>query len=256
MKRVVNASSLDRLLKLDRVPAPLALASKDVFTEPQHVNSSLASGSCNGETWLEVDDRRAGYIKSSCTPRINVPHQHDSTMRLRHLACTVPSFAHAARIVLSNDDGWAEINIRAFYEALKAAGNDVVVSAPAHDRSGTGMQEYSTTFKALLTFFPGSTDLPPTALIFGPCEFDSCPRGSPAIGFNASDNRLNYVNSFPVTSIKYSINTLAPKLLGGPAELAVAGPNVGGWLHDFLCRTILLTESQQIQDSLHKYLGQ
>ena len=44
----------------------------------------------------------------------------------------------ASNIVLSNDDGWAEINIRAFYNALTAAGDSVVLSAPAENESGTG----------------------------------------------------------------------------------------------------------------------
>jgi 5'/3'-nucleotidase SurE len=49
-----------------------------------------------------------------------------------------PLAARAANIVLSNDDGWAEINIRSFYNALTAAGESVVLSAPAQDQSGTG----------------------------------------------------------------------------------------------------------------------
>lgn len=60
------------------------------------------------------------------------------------------------------------------------------------------------------------------------CEFDSCPKGSPAVGFNSSDPRLNYVNSFPVTSMAYGISTLSPKWFQGPPDLAVSGPNVGG----------------------------
>ena len=47
-------------------------------------------------------------------------------------------------VVLSNDDGWAEINIRVFYNALTKAGNSVVLSAPAIDRSGTGMLSSTT----------------------------------------------------------------------------------------------------------------
>lgn len=48
-------------------------------------------------------------------------------------------FAHAANIILSNDDGWAEINIRQFYEALTDTGDSVVISAPAENKSGSGM---------------------------------------------------------------------------------------------------------------------
>jgi hypothetical protein len=45
----------------------------------------------------------------------------------------------SVNIVLSNDDGWAEANIRQFYTALTHAGHSVVLSAPAQDKSGTGM---------------------------------------------------------------------------------------------------------------------
>ena len=70
-------------------------------------------------------------------------------------------------------------------------------------------------------------DAPPTQLD-EPCEFDSCAAGSPPYGFNVSDPRLNYVNSYPVTSIKYGIDELAPKFFqGNKPDLAVAGPNAG-----------------------------
>lgn len=52
--------------------------------------------------------------------------------------------ARAISIVSSNDDGWAEVNIRTFYEVLTAGGHSVVVSAPAENQSGTGqLQEES-----------------------------------------------------------------------------------------------------------------
>ena len=54
------------------------------------------------------------------------------------LLLLLPPSTTAANIVLSNDDGWAEINVRALYGALRAAGEDVVLSAPARDESGTG----------------------------------------------------------------------------------------------------------------------
>ena len=44
----------------------------------------------------------------------------------------------AANIVLTNDDGWAEVNIRTLYNTLTAAGNSVIISAPADNKSGTG----------------------------------------------------------------------------------------------------------------------
>jgi 5'/3'-nucleotidase SurE len=56
------------------------------------------------------------------------------------------SASKAANIVLTNDDGWAEINIRALYNSLTAAGNSVLISAPAVDKSGSG--------KLILASFP------------------------------------------------------------------------------------------------------
>ena len=38
---------------------------------------------------------------------------------------------------------------------------------------------------------------------------------------------MQYVNSYPVTSIKYGIQTLAPRFFGGKPDIAVTGPNVG-----------------------------
>ncbi|KAL8769859.1 MAG: hypothetical protein Q9209_004297 [Squamulea sp. 1 TL-2023] len=131
-------------------------------------------------------------------------------MKLSLLALSVlPLLAQSTNIVLSNDDGWAELNIRVFYDLLTRARNSVVLSAPADNKSGTG-----------------SSDAPATPLT-KPCEFNSCPTGSPAQGFNASNPRLNYVNSYPVTSMRYGIQTLSPKFFGGAPELAVAGFNVG-----------------------------
>ncbi|KZS96820.1 sure-like protein [Sistotremastrum niveocremeum HHB9708] len=121
-------------------------------------------------------------------------------------ACESPK----VRVVLTNDDGWAEANIRAQYTTLTEGGYEVVLSAPAQDQSGTG-----------------SLDLPPTPLL-EPCEYNTCVIGSPATGYNASEPQLNYVNSFPVTSVKFGIQTLAPKFFSGsPPDIVVSGPNVG-----------------------------
>ena len=44
--------------------------------------------------------------------------------------------AQAVRIVQSNDDGWAELYIRDFNDALNKAGHEVVLSGPAENQSG------------------------------------------------------------------------------------------------------------------------
>jgi 5'/3'-nucleotidase SurE len=74
----------------------------------------------------------------------------------------------------------------------------------------------------------GSSDTTPTQVDSDGCEFQSCPPNSPATGSNSSDPRLNYVNGYPVTSIKAGINTFGPRQWNGAApEFAVTGPNVG-----------------------------
>ncbi|RAL12853.1 5'/3'-nucleotidase SurE [Aspergillus homomorphus CBS 101889] len=131
-------------------------------------------------------------------------------MRLPLTLALLPFSVQAINIISSNDDGWAEINIRQLYDSLTAAGHSVVISAPAENESGTG-----------------SNDGTPSVLT-SPCEFNSCPTGSPAYGQNSTEPRFNYVNSYPVTAIKYGINTLASTFFDASTpDLAVAGPNVG-----------------------------
>ncbi|KZV97839.1 acid phosphatase [Exidia glandulosa HHB12029] len=125
------------------------------------------------------------------------------------VAAGAASSVAAINVIMSNDDGWASCNIRASFDELRRAGFNAVISSPAVGRSGAG-----------------SLDLPAVPVLTG-CEWDSCPALSPAIGFNASNPRLNYVNSMPATSAKYGIETLAPKFFGGPPDLVVTGPNIG-----------------------------
>ncbi|THH29302.1 hypothetical protein EUX98_g4893 [Antrodiella citrinella] len=124
------------------------------------------------------------------------------------LSC-LTSGALSQNLVLTNDDGWAVAQIRAQNDALKAAGFNVVLSAPAENESGTG-----------------SSSATPKPLSQA-CEFNTCPTGSPAEGFNASDTRLNYVNSFPVDAVRFGIQTLSPMFFGSGPDFVVSGPNVG-----------------------------
>ncbi|KAK5993837.1 Acid phosphatase [Cladobotryum mycophilum] len=118
--------------------------------------------------------------------------------------------AQAVRIVQSNDDGWAELYIRSFNDALNAAGHDVVLSGPAENKSGAG-----------------SSDADPAARK-DPCEYNSCPGNNGPVGTNTTRPDLNWVNSYPVTAIKYGIDTFGPQLWDGQKpEFAVTGPNVG-----------------------------
>ncbi|TFK49920.1 sure-like protein [Heliocybe sulcata] len=112
-------------------------------------------------------------------------------------------------LLLSNDDGWAEANIRALYEEATTAGYEVLLSAPAENQSGTG-----------------STSVEPTPLT-EPGEFDSIPAGSPAEGHNTTDDHIWYVNAHPVDAVQYGVQNLSSTYLGGAPSLILTGPNVG-----------------------------
>ncbi|KAI1782922.1 sure-like protein [Ganoderma leucocontextum] len=120
------------------------------------------------------------------------------------------AYAAATKIVIANDDGWATAQIRQQFDTLTSAGHDVILSAPALNQSGKS-----------------SLSKTPTTLT-GPCEYNTCPTGSPATGSNATNPRLNYVNGYPVDAARFGINTLAPKLFNGAKpDFVVSGPNIG-----------------------------
>ncbi|KAH6654542.1 survival protein sure-likephosphatase/nucleotidase-like protein [Truncatella angustata] len=132
-------------------------------------------------------------------------------MRATAIICALAAIgANGARILQSNDDGWAELYIRTLNEALNEAGHDVVLSAPAENNSGQGSSDEE----------PSPRD--------DACQYNSCsPDGAP-VGTNSTNNRLNWVNSFPVTSARYGLDTFGPQIWNNqPAELVVSGPNVG-----------------------------
>ncbi|CAE6488511.1 unnamed protein product [Rhizoctonia solani] len=107
------------------------------------------------------------------------------------------------KVLVGNDDGWAEANIRAFYQTLAAAGYNTVVSAPVENQSGTGSSDS------------------PAKVLTKVGQYNTVPIGAPAEGANSTDPRLNYVNSYPVTAIKYGITTLSPKFFGGAPDIVV-----------------------------------
>ncbi|KAG8704812.1 hypothetical protein FRC08_002028, partial [Ceratobasidium sp. 394] len=130
-------------------------------------------------------------------------------------------------ILIGNDDGWAEANVRAFYLTLKAGEYNVhppldvkrfnlpsydfqvVLSAPVRDQSGTGSSNA------------------PAYNLTSPGQYDTVPIGAPAQGADKTDPMVNYVNSYPVTAIEYGIKELSPMFFHGKPDLIVSGPNVG-----------------------------
>lgn len=60
-----------------------------------------------------------------------------------YLLSLLPVVAQAVNIVSSNDDGWAEANIRALHDSLTTQGHSVLLSAPADNQSGKGMVHWT-----------------------------------------------------------------------------------------------------------------
>ncbi|KAI6374792.1 hypothetical protein MCOR25_003056 [Pyricularia grisea] len=114
------------------------------------------------------------------------------------------------RILQGNDDGWAEMYARTFYDTLTASGHDVILSCPAENKSGSG-----------------SSDAEPQPRKTA-CEYDSCPADSGPVGSDSKNRKLNWVNSYPVTGVRYGLDTFGPQIWNGQKpDLVVTGVNVG-----------------------------
>lgn len=123
------------------------------------------------------------------------------------------SVAPALDIVLTNDDGFETANVRALYQRLKAAGHDVIISAPVHNHSGGGGRvEYQRTIGPLK----------------GPSRYGGVQEGAPGVGNDPQDKDVYYVDGTPVTAMLHGIDVVAAKRWGGPPDLVISGPNEGG----------------------------
>ena len=138
------------------------------------------------------------------------------------LALASPAFA--LNIVLSNDDGLTS-NTKALYEALKAAGHDVIVSVPCTGQSGrgAGIVMYST------STIVADNDAQVTAE--GGCHNGAAPTGAPAVGkftkagFTGGD--YFYVHGTPVMATMYGLDVVAAARWGKAPDLVFSGPNEG-----------------------------
>ena len=138
------------------------------------------------------------------------------------LALASPAFA--LNIVLSNDDGLTS-NTKALYEALKAAGHDVIVSVPCTGQSGrgAGIVMYST------STIVADNDAQVTAE--GGCHNGAAPTGAPAVGkftkagFTGGD--YFYVHGTPVMATMYGLDVVAAARWGKAPDLVLSGPNEG-----------------------------
>jgi len=124
--------------------------------------------------------------------------------------CTVSTMA--MRIVIGNDDGFESRNIQALYTALKAAGHDVILSAPFYDQSATSAM------LGPLSNYPRPTTASPGGLIAA---------GVPGVGPTTIAEDQYYVNGSPVAAILYGIEVAAKEKWNAAPDLVITGPNVG-----------------------------
>ncbi|MDM4772421.1 5'/3'-nucleotidase SurE [Solimonas sp. SE-A11] len=125
---------------------------------------------------------------------------------------TLAAPAQALNIVLSNDDGFETANIRALYQRLKAAGHDVIVSAPTQNNSGRG----------------GSMNfLTPVTPMAKASRHGSVAAGSPGVGKDPGDADVFYVDGTPVMSMLHGLDVVAVKRWGQQPDLVVSGFNEG-----------------------------
>lgn len=128
-------------------------------------------------------------------------------------AITIGDLAQTGKtILLSNDDGWQSLNIRATYRALTDAGYQVILSAPASQRSGWGGRF---TIPRLQTMRYGG-------------EFHYPPAGSPSWGHEDNDTNIWYFDGTPASSVAFGLTYVIPKYFNNVAvDLVVTGPNEG-----------------------------
>ncbi|MFN4112623.1 MAG: 5'/3'-nucleotidase SurE [Sphingomonadaceae bacterium] len=127
----------------------------------------------------------------------------------------IPVAGSARNILVTNDDGLTS-NVVALYEALKAAGHDVVVSVPCADQSGQG-----SAFGIARPIAPLKTA----------CLNDAAQPGDPGAGpmtrpgLPADD--FHYVDGTPVAALLYGLDVAGKSRWGKAPDLVLSGPNEG-----------------------------
>ncbi|MCB1724095.1 MAG: 5'/3'-nucleotidase SurE [Gammaproteobacteria bacterium] len=120
--------------------------------------------------------------------------------------------ASALNIVITNDDGFETPNIQALYDALVAAGHDVILSAPYSGQSGTsGMIAFLRPIGPTSQASPGGT----------------LPAGSPGVGPTTLGPQQFYVDGSPSAAVLYGIDVAAMHAWGAYPDLVISGPNEG-----------------------------
>lgn len=130
------------------------------------------------------------------------------------LALPLAAEARPRHVLIVNDDGLTS-NALALYKALKARGDDVIVSLPCHNQSGKGT----------------ALKLDPPAPLASDCRAGAAKAGGPAAGamtrpgLPAGD--FHYVEGTPTMALLHGLDMLAPARWHGAPDLVLSGPNEG-----------------------------
>jgi len=129
-------------------------------------------------------------------------------------ACYAPAIAAERHVLIVNDDGLTS-NVLALYRALKARGDDVIVSVPCHNQSGKGT----------------ALRLEPPAPLDRDCRAGAAMTGAPAAGpmtrAGLPPGDFHYIDGTPTMALLYGIDMLAAARWHGVPDLVLSGPNEG-----------------------------
>lgn len=127
------------------------------------------------------------------------------------------SAAEARNIVLTNDDGLTS-NVVALYEALKAAGHDVVVSVPCVNQSGQG---------AALGIARPIAPLKAACLNDAAQPADAGAGPMTRKGLPDDGRDFHYVDGTPVAALLHGLDVVGLQRWGKAPDLVLSGPNEG-----------------------------
>ncbi|MGL5028121.1 MAG: 5'/3'-nucleotidase SurE [Shewanella oncorhynchi] len=116
--------------------------------------------------------------------------------------------ALALNIVLTNDDSWHTANIQVMFSALKAAGHNVIMSAPCTGQSGKG---------GAISFLK-------------PVKVDNSKSSENQYCVGDTDTTkpfASYVEGTPIMAALQGIDIAAPAIWGKAPDLLISGPNEG-----------------------------
>ncbi|GGY99106.1 5'/3'-nucleotidase SurE [Novosphingobium colocasiae] len=129
-------------------------------------------------------------------------------------ASCAPAVAAQRHVLIVNDDGLTS-NVLALYRALKARGDDVIVSVPCHNQSGQGT----------------ALRLEPPAPLDRDCRAGAAKAGAPAAGpmtrTGLPPADFHYIDGTPTMALLYGVDMLAAARWHGGPDLVLSGPNEG-----------------------------